>query len=233
MRLLLRSGRPDLNRGPPVPQTGALTRLRHAPCDTECSRGRLAPRVSRRRADLHASIRAAGSFRARRLHGPRRRETPDWRESARGCRSGPGSGSCRSSRCKRRSNWRVPSPVSLPEPETEHPEFLEGPLPRRRERRQYFRPATTAAQIAAANVLPRWSSVQGRRTARWRRCRSAAVPRPGGALQVRGLNEHGHQIALRLAVRPALGVRVEHVEILIVVERLFHASPSSRDGSHS
>jgi integrase len=25
------SGRPDLNRGPPVPQTGALTRLRHAP----------------------------------------------------------------------------------------------------------------------------------------------------------------------------------------------------------
>ena len=28
----LQSGRPDLNRGPLVPQTSALTRLRHAPC---------------------------------------------------------------------------------------------------------------------------------------------------------------------------------------------------------
>jgi hypothetical protein len=42
---------------------------------------------------------------------------------------------------------------------------------------------------------------------------------------VPGLNEHGHQIALRLALRPALGVRLEHVEILMIVDRLFHASP--------
>ena len=31
------SGRPDSNRGPPVPQTGALTRLRHAPWHPESS----------------------------------------------------------------------------------------------------------------------------------------------------------------------------------------------------
>jgi hypothetical protein len=31
LRAASESGRPDLNRGPPVPQTGALTRLRHAP----------------------------------------------------------------------------------------------------------------------------------------------------------------------------------------------------------
>jgi len=50
---------------------------------------------------------------------------------------------------------------------------------------------------------------------------------------VRGLNEHPHQIAFPLALRPALGIRVEHVEILIVVDGLFHASPSLRDRFHS
>jgi hypothetical protein len=35
------SGRPDLNRGPPVPQTGALTRLRHAPYPAEFSYPRM------------------------------------------------------------------------------------------------------------------------------------------------------------------------------------------------
>jgi hypothetical protein len=42
---------------------------------------------------------------------------------------------------------------------------------------------------------------------------------------VRGLNEHGHQIAFPLALGSALGIRVEPGEILIVVDRLFHASP--------
>jgi hypothetical protein len=35
---------------------------------------------------------------------------------------------------------------------------------------------------------------------------------------VRGLNEHPHQIEFPLALRPALGIRVQHVEILIVAE---------------
>jgi hypothetical protein len=38
---------------------------------------------------------------------------------------------------------------------------------------------------------------------------------------VRGLDEHGHQIAFPLALRPTLSIRVEHVEILVVVDGLF------------
>jgi hypothetical protein len=34
---------------------------------------------------------------------------------------------------------------------------------------------------------------------------------------LRGLNKHGHQIAFPLTFRPALGIRVELVKILIVV----------------
>jgi hypothetical protein len=34
---------------------------------------------------------------------------------------------------------------------------------------------------------------------------------------MRGLNEHGHQIAFPLALGPALGLRVERAEILIIV----------------
>jgi hypothetical protein len=37
-RGFLLSGRPDLNRGPLVPQTSALTRLRHAPNGAQSSR---------------------------------------------------------------------------------------------------------------------------------------------------------------------------------------------------
>jgi hypothetical protein len=40
---------------------------------------------------------------------------------------------------------------------------------------------------------------------------------------VRGLDEDGHQIAFPLTLRPALGILVEGVEILIVGARLFHA----------
>jgi hypothetical protein len=43
---------------------------------------------------------------------------------------------------------------------------------------------------------------------------------------VRGFNEHPDQIEFPLALRPALGIRVQHVEILIVADGLFHASPN-------
>jgi hypothetical protein len=108
-RLNSQSGRPDSNRGPPVPQTGALTRLRHAPWATESS------------------------------------------------------------------------------------------------------------------GYPPSSSARARGTAHWQRWSSAPIPRSGSALQVRGLDEDGHQIAFPLALRPALGIFVEHGEILIVVAMLFHA----------
>jgi hypothetical protein len=45
------------------------------------------------------------------------------------------------------------------------------------------------------------------------------MPRPGGALELRSLDKRGHQIAFPLGLRPALGVRVRHVEILVLVTR--------------
>src|SRR5919202_2096403 len=45
---VVESGRPDLNRGPLVPQTSALTRLRHAPSGPQFTVGRVYRPMPRR-----------------------------------------------------------------------------------------------------------------------------------------------------------------------------------------